>query len=66
MSAAGRIWGQLWLKAYLQAEKGASQLDEAKIADEERHDGVWLPRVQGDFTAEEAVRKYKQLWRAAR
>lgn len=41
---------------HLHAEKGAFRLDEAKIADEERRDGVWMLRVNGEFTAEPAVR----------
>ena len=66
-SGSGKgLVGNRGFKRYLQAQKGAFQLDEAKIADEERYDGVWMLRVQGEFTAEEAVEKYKQLWRVER
>ena len=58
--------GNRGFKRYLQAAKRAFQLDEGRIVDEERYDGVWIPRVQGEFTAEQAARKYKQLWRMER
>ncbi|MDE0123859.1 MAG: transposase [Bryobacterales bacterium] len=61
-----KLVGNRGYRRYLQAPAGSLQIDEAKIADEERYDGVWMLRVQGPFTAEEAARKYKQLWRVER
>ena len=42
------------------------KVDEDKIADEERCDGVWAPRVKAPLTAAEAVLKHKQLWQVER
>ena len=48
-----KLVGNRGYRRYLQAPAGSLQIDEAKIADEERYDGVWMLRVQGPFTAEE-------------
>jgi hypothetical protein len=37
-------------------------LDEAKIAEEQRFDGMWVLRTNTELPAEEVALKYKQLW----
>ena len=53
-------------RRYLQQRGKGFVLDEAKIASEERYDGLWALRVRADLSASEAVRKYKELWRVER
>ena len=38
------------------------RIDEAKLAEEEPFDGMWVLRTNTSFTAEEVALKYKQLW----
>ncbi len=42
------------------------RIDEDRIADEERFDGVWALRVKAPLGATEAALKYKELWRVER
>jgi len=37
-------------------------IDEAKIGEQARFDGIWALRTNTDLSAEEVARKYKQLW----
>jgi transposase len=37
-------------------------VDEAKLAEEEAFDGMWVLRTNTSFTAQEVALKYKQLW----
>ena len=37
-------------------------IDEAKLAEEEPFDGMWVLRTNTSFTAQEVALKYKQLW----
>lgn len=53
-------------RRYLQQRGKGFVLDEAKIASEERYDGLWALRVRADLSATEAVCKYKELWRVER
>ena len=46
----------------LNSEGAAFAVDEEKLKDEERYDGKWVLRTNTDYTAEEVVFHYKQLW----
>lgn len=37
-------------------------IDEAKIGEQARFDGIWALRTNTDLSGEEVARKYKQLW----
>lgn len=63
---AKELVGNRGYRRYLRARGQGFDLDEDKIAAEERYDGLWALRVQADLSAEEAVRKYKELWRVER
>ena len=56
--------GNKGYRRYLKAPlKGTHfQIDENKIAEEQRFDGRWVLRTNTDLTAEEVALKYKQLW----
>ena len=66
VGGAKGLVGNRGYRRYLEARGKGFVLDEAKIAAEERYDGLWALRVKADLSAEEAVRKYKQLWRVER
>ena len=38
------------------------EIDEQKVKEEERFDGIWILRTNTEFEAEEVALKYKQLW----
>jgi len=53
-------------KGYRRYLKSAGQqhftIDEAKLADEQRFDGMWVLRTNTTFDAADVALKYKQLW----
>ena len=53
-------------KGYRRYLKSAGQqhftIDEAKLADEQRFDGMWVLRTNTEFDAADVALKYKQLW----
>ena len=53
-------------KGYRRYLKSAGQqhftIDEAKLADEQRFDGMWVLRTNTTFDASDVALKYKQLW----
>ena len=53
-------------KGYRRYLKSAGQqhftIDEAKLAEEQRFDGMWVLRTNTSFAAAEVALKYKQLW----
>ena len=63
---AKALVGNREYRRYLQQRGQGFVLDEAKIASEERYDGLWALRVRADLSASEAVCKYKELWRVER
>ena len=65
-AGAKRLVGNRGYRRYLQASGGDFAIDEAKVADEERFDGVWALRVKAGLSATEAAMKYKELWRVER
>jgi hypothetical protein len=55
--------GNKGYRRYLKsAGKEHFTLDEAKIAEEKRFDGMWVLRTNTDLPAAEVALKYKQLW----
>jgi len=56
--------GNKGYRRYLKATaKGTHfQIDEQKVAEEERYDGRWVLRTNMKLPAEEVALKYKQLW----
>ena len=58
--------GNRGFRRHVEAEGWGFKVDEGKIADEERCDGVWALRVKAPLTAAEAVLKHNQLWQVER
>ena len=65
-AGAKGLVGNRGFRRYLEARGKGFAIDEAKVAAEERYDGLWALRVKADLSAQEAVRKYKELWRVER
>ncbi len=63
---AKELVGNRGFRRYLEARGEGFAIDEEKVAAEERYDGLWALRVRADLSAEEAVRRYKELWRVER
>ena len=55
--------GNKGYRRYLKsAGKQHFTIDEAKLADEQRFDGMWVLRTNTEFDAADVALKYKQLW----
>jgi len=54
--------GNKGYRRYLKATHDALQIDEARIAYEERFDGKWVLRTNTRLDTAEVALKYKQLW----
>jgi len=59
---AKSLVGNKGYRRYLKAERGAFQIDEERIAYEERFDGKWVLRTNTKLSTADAALKYKQLW----
>ncbi len=69
-AGAKRLAGNRGFRRYPAEDEGEGgrgfRIDEDRIADEERFDGVWALRVKAPLGATEAALKYKELWRVER
>jgi transposase len=45
-----------------EGEQPAFSIDERKLEEEARYDGLWVLRTNTDYSAEEVAFQYKQLW----
>ena len=54
--------GNKGYRRYLKSAKGHFEIDEDKIAGEERFDGKWVLRTNTKIKSESVALKYKQLW----
>lgn len=45
-----------------EGEQAAFGIDEQKLEEEARYDGLWVLRTNTDYSAEEVAFQYKQLW----
>lgn len=54
--------GNKGYRKYLQVNKGAWKIDEAKVKSEELFDGKWVLTTDLDLPAEQIALKYKELW----
>jgi hypothetical protein len=55
--------GNKGYRQYLKVEgKGHFAVDEAKLQEEARYDGVWVLRTNTELTATEVALQYKKLW----
>jgi len=54
--------GNKGYRKYLQVNKGAWKIDEAKVKAEELFDGKWVLTTDLDLPAEQIALKYKELW----
>ncbi len=45
-----------------EGEAGAFRIDEEKLAEEARYDGLWVLRTNTTLSAEQVAAQYKQLW----
>ena len=56
--------GNKGYRQYLKVEgKGHFAIDEAKIEDEARYDGIWVLTTNTQLSAKDVALKYKDLWR---
>ena len=63
---AKSLVGNKGFRRYLSIDKGAVQIDEAKVKAEARYDGKWVLRTNTELSAEQVALKYKQLWQVER
>jgi transposase len=63
---AKSLVGNKGFRRYLKIDKGAVQIDEAKVKAEARYDGKWVLRTNTQLSAEQVALKYKQLWQVER
>lgn len=54
--------GNKGFRKYLQADRDAFAIDEAKIRDESRYDGKWVLETNTDLATGEVALRYKDLW----
>jgi transposase len=55
--------GNKGYRQYLKVEgEGHFAVDEAKLKEEARYDGVWVLRTNTELSAEEVAQQYKKLW----
>lgn len=60
---AKALVGNRGYRKYLKASGAAFDIDEKRVAEEERLDGKWVLQTNTDLDAGEVALKYKQLWR---
>ena len=65
-SAPSALIGNRGYRRFISVRRGAVVLDEAKIQADARYDGKYVLRTNTDLPAEEAARRYKELWRVER
>lgn len=63
---AKSLVGNKGFRRYLKIDKGAVQIDEAKVKAEARYDGKWVLRTNTELSTEQVALKYKQLWQVER
>jgi hypothetical protein len=54
--------GNKGYRRYLKVEGSHFVIDEAKLAEEARYDGIWVLRTNTDLPAAEVALQYKKLW----
>lgn len=53
-------------RRFIQSEKSHFQIDEAKVLDETRYDGLWVLRAHTALSTSQVALRYKELWRVER
>jgi hypothetical protein len=54
--------GNKGYRRYLKSGKEGFSIDDEKVAQDQRYDGIWVLRTNTDFGAWEVAVQYKQLW----
>lgn len=65
-SAPSALIGNRGYRRFVRVKRGTVALDEAKIRADERYDGKCVLRTNTDLPADEAAKRYKELWRVER
>lgn len=63
---AGSLVGNKGYRKYLNIDKESFGIDQTKIKEDARYDGIWILRTNTELSAKEVALKYKQLWRVER
>jgi hypothetical protein len=59
---ASSLVGNRGFRRYLKSEKGAFSIDQEKVKQDARFDGIWVLTTNTRLKAEEVALKYKELW----
>lgn len=63
---AGSLVGNKGYRKYLKIDKESFGINQTKIEEDARYDGMWILRTNTKLSTKEVALKYKQLWRVER
>lgn len=58
--------GNKGYRRYLNIDKRGVEIDERKVEDDVRYDGIWVLKTNTKLSSKEVALKYKELWRVER